>query len=57
MLKKSKYVFFLILKYKLQGNWRKKVEFTKDFELIEPKGWGQNIKFQKKGTFFAKSRI
>ena len=49
--------FFLILKYKLQGNWRKKVEFIKDFELIEHKGWGQNIIFRKKGTFFAKSRI
>ena len=57
MLKNFKYVFLLIQKYKLQGNWRKKIEFIKDFELIEHKGWGQNKKFKKKETFFAKSRI
>ena len=44
--------FFLILMFKLKGNWRKKVEFMKGFELLKHKGWGQNIKFWKKGTFF-----
>ena len=43
--------------FKLKGNWRKKVEFMKGFELLKHKGWGQNIKFWKKGTFFAKSSI
>ena len=57
MLKNLKYVVFLILMFKLKGNWRKKVKFIKGFELIKHKGWGQNIKFKKKGTFFAKSRI
>ena len=37
--------------FKSQDNWRKKVEFIKGFELIKHKGWGQNIKFQKKGLF------